>query len=354
MKTLWIDSENTPPEKNYTQIFSLEDFKTEIDYNGLPDEIWFGVSNGYECADYLVDYCTKHNCATPRYHLQQMKLEEARKIIYLIEDYNLNYVKDHGISEEELIKHFINIIGNTNIEKIGSITYAINKHEKELEALLPLEDNLRKEISETINRDNQTIITDLCTQLNNYDKTIKEYIKASKFAKEVQIPTKISQLENDSGYLTTTPDTSSFITKEDIPTKISQLENDSGYLTTTPDTSSFITKEEVEEKLLNKVDKLALNSKANKNEIPTKVSQLENDSGYLTKDSNFPTKVSQLENDSGYLLSKDISSKVDINFLVQLIVDYAKIEYVQNYFATKEQVKKLEERIKELENSNVN
>ena len=325
MKTLWIDSENTPPEKNYTQIFSLEDFKTEIDYNGLPDEIWFGVSNGYECADYLVDYCTNHNCATPRYHLQQMKLEEARKIIYLIEDYNLNYVKEHGISEEELVKHFVNIIGNTNIEKIGSITYAINKHEKELESLLPLEDNLRKEISETINRDNQTIITDLCTQLSNYDKTIKEYIKASKFAKEVQIPTKISQLENDSGYLTTTPDT-----------------------------SSFITKEEVEEKLLNKVDKLALNSKANKNEIPTKVSQLENDSGYLTKDSNFPTKVSQLENDSGYLLSKDISSKVDVNFLVQLIVDYAKIEYVQNYFATKEQVKKLEERIKELENGNVN
>ena len=325
MKTLWIDSENTPPEKNYTQIFSLEDFKTEIDYNGLPDEIWFGVSNGYECADYLVDYCTKHNCAAPRYHLQQMKLEEARKIIYLIEDYNLNYVKEHGISEEELVKHFINIIGNTNIEKIGSITYAINKHEKELEALLPLEDNLRKEISETINRDNQTIITDLCTQLNNYDKTIKEYIKASKFAKEVQIPTKISQLENDSGYLTTAPDT-----------------------------SSFITKEEVEEKLLNKVDKLALNSKANKNEIPTKISQLENDSGYLTKDSNFPTKVSQLENDSGYLLSKDISNKVDLNFLIQLIVDYAKIEYVQNYFATKEQVKKLEERIKELENSNAN
>ena len=325
MKTLWIDSENTPPEKNYTQIFSLEDFKTEIDYNGLPDEIWFGVSNGYECADYLVDYCTNHNCATPRYHLQQMKLEEARKIIYLIEDYNLNYVKEHGISEEELVKHFVNIIGNTNIEKIGSITYAINKHEKELESLLPLEDNLRKEISETINRDNQTIITDLCTQLSNYDKTIKEYIKASKFAKEVQIPTKISQLENDSGYLTTTPDT-----------------------------SSFITKEEIEEKLSNKVDKLALNSKANKNEIPTKVSQLENDSGYLTKDSNFPTKVSQLENDSGYLLSKDISSKVDVNFLVQLIVDYAKIEYVQNYFATKEQVKKLEERIKELENGNVN
>ena len=325
MKTFWIDSENTPPEKNYTQIFSLEDFKTEIDYNGLPDEIWFGVSNGYECAGYLVDYCTKHNCATPRYHLQQMKLEEARKIIYLIEDYNLNYVKEHGISEEELVKHFINIIGNTNIEKIGSITYAINKHEKELEALLLLEDNLRKEISETINRDNQTIITDLCTQLNNYDKTIKEYIKASKFAKEVQIPTKISQLENDSGYLTTAPDT-----------------------------SSFITKEEVEEKLLNKVDKLALNSKANKNEIPTKISQLENDSGYLTKDSNFPTKISQLENDSGYLLSKDISNKVDLNFLIQLIVDYAKIEYVQNYFATKEQVKKLEERIKELENSNVN
>lgn len=37
---------------------------------------------------------------------------------------------------------------------------------------------------------------------------------------EISVPTKTSELENDSGY----------ITEEDVPTKLSELENDSGYI----------------------------------------------------------------------------------------------------------------------------
>lgn len=57
-----------------------------------------------------------------------------------------------------------------------------------------------------------------------------------------------------------------------IPTRTSELENDSGFLV--------------------EVD------------LPTKTSQLENDSGYITAEA-VPTKVSQLENDSGYLTETD-------------------------------------------------
>lgn len=82
------------------------------------------------------------------------------------------------------------------------------------------------------------------------------------------IPTKVSDLENDSG----------FITSSDLPTKVSELENDSSFATTgqlsghTGNTDIHITATE----------RNAWNGKANASDIPTKVSGLENDSGYIT------------------------------------------------------------------------
>lgn len=72
--------------------------------------------------------------------------------------------------------------------------------------------------------------------------------------------------------------------RESIPTKTSELDNDSGYIT------------------LNDVPE------AN---VPTKVSELENDAGYLTDADlpdipNVPTKTSQLENDSGFITTDDL------------------------------------------------
>lgn len=77
-----------------------------------------------------------------------------------------------------------------------------------------------------------------------------------------EIPTKLSQLTNDAG----------FITSSSVPTRVSQLSNDAGYITSSS--------------------------------IPTRVSQLSNDAGYITS-SSVPTKVSQLTNDSGYITSSD-------------------------------------------------
>ena len=83
----------------------------------------------------------------------------------------------------------------------------------------------------------------------------------SEFATKAEIPTKTSQLHNDSG----------FITKDDItgitvnvPTKTSDLENDSGFITI--EEFSGLTSEF-----------------ATKKEIPTKVSQLEDSKEYLKK-----------------------------------------------------------------------
>lgn len=61
----------------------------------------------------------------------------------------------------------------------------------------------------------------------------------------------------------------------DIPTKVSQLENDANY--------------------------------AAQSEIPTTTSQLTNNSGFITI-ADVPTKVSQLQNDSGYINSSEVSN----------------------------------------------
>ena len=59
----------------------------------------------------------------------------------------------------------------------------------------------------------------------------------------------------------------------DIPTKTSQLQNDSGFVTSAS--------------------------------VPTKTSQLQNDSGFVTSAS-VPTKTSQLQNDSGFITSASV------------------------------------------------
>ena len=154
-------------------------------------------------------------------------------------------------------------------------------------------------------------------------------------ANKSDIPTKTSQLTNDSEFATQTyvrneianaqlsgedgVDLSGYATKDelnnkanksDIPTKTSQLTNDSGYATQTyvkneianaqlsgddgVDLSGYATKDE-------------LNNKANKSEIPTKVSQLTNDKNYLTS---VPSEyVTETElNQKGYITQhQDIS-----------------------------------------------
>ena len=140
------------------------------------------------------------------------------------------------------------------------------------------------------------------------------------------IPTKVSQLENDSTYQTKanldtaladyakTSDVNSKNTLQDtaiqdnadaiatinqtleskadtsaIPTKVSQLENDSSFVTSTEVSTTYATKTE-------------LASKANASDVPTKTSQLENDSTYQTK-ANLDTAL------ESYAKTSDVNSK---------------------------------------------
>lgn len=145
------------------------------------------------------------------------------------------------------------------------------------------------------------------------------------------IPTKISQLANDSGFTTATEVSTTYATKAEVPTKTSQLTNDSQYqtkanldtaLATKADKSSLASKQDKlvsgtniktinnqsllgsgnisiesgtsitvdsalsatsENPVQNKVITNTLQTKANASDIPTKVSQLENDSKFATQ-----------------------------------------------------------------------
>lgn len=139
------------------------------------------------------------------------------------------------------------------------------------------------------------------------------------------IPTKTSDLTNDSG----------FITSAALPTKTSDLTNDSGFITNQVNN------------LVNYYDQTAINSMFNALSVPTKTSDLTNDSGFLTSIPiasastlggvkignginvaadgtisaaisasldwndivNKPTDVSYWTNDAGYITSADIPTK---------------------------------------------
>ena len=76
-----------------------------------------------------------------------------------------------------------------------------------------------------------------------------EFVQVETLAYESQLPTKVSDLTNDAGYLTTiswndVQNRPNVALKSDIPTKTSELINDSGFITTSPDFSLYYTKVE--------------------------------------------------------------------------------------------------------------
>lgn len=113
---------------------------------------------------------------------------------------------------------------------------------------------------------------------------INTEIEAAKTKLELDIPSKTSQLTNDSGFITAedipevqVPDLSGYAKTSDIPTKTSQLTNDSGFITQHQSLAGY----------------------AKTSDIPTKVSQLTNDSGFITAKDIPQAQVPDL---SGYAL----------------------------------------------------
>lgn len=115
------------------------------------------------------------------------------------------------------------------------------------------------------------------------------------YATIASVPTKTSDLNNDSG----------FITSASVPTKTSDLQNDSGYINgaqvpsneTDPTVPSWAKAASKPTYTASEVGALP-----DTTAIPSKTSDLQNDSGFITS-SAIPTNVSAFNNDAGYLTS---------------------------------------------------
>ena len=154
------------------------------------------------------------------------------------------------------------------------------------------------------------------------------------------IPTNTSELNNDSGFLTSIP--SEYVTETEMNEAIANSSSGTGGAGLTAEQEEQLNKIPEMETSINNINK-SLNTKANVSDIPTKTSKLTNDSGFLTsipseyvtetemneaianvssggsvdlsgyatKDelntkaniSDIPTKTSKLTNDSGFLTS---------------------------------------------------
>ena len=175
-----------------------------------------------------------------------------------------------------------------------------------------LQDNIDLKVDKTIYED------------NNIKLNQKIDLKADK----TEIPAKLSQLENDTEFITQEDvieyDDSEIKSsiknielikadKTEIPEKLSELEND----------TEFITQDDVIEyddtKLKIEINTLK-ETKANKSEVPTKNSQLINDSKFITlqevprfDDSDIKNSISQLEQNKANLVHTHVSSEIKHN-----------------------------------------
>lgn len=123
------------------------------------------------------------------------------------------------------------------------------------------------------------------------------------FAAKTDIPTKVSSLTNDAGYITSSSLTP-YLKKTELPTNVSAFTNDAGYLVTN-DLAPYA----LASNLPTKVSQLENDSKfATVSQVPTKTSDISNDSGFITIES-VPTKTSELTNDSDFATVSQIPTK---------------------------------------------
>lgn len=179
--------------------------------------------------------------------------------------------------------------------------------------------------------DGVTISWDNISNQPSIPSKTSELTNDSNYATTEQIPTKNSQLQNDSNYANTSQ----------IPTKNSQLTNDSNYTTMSDvEKKNYTTMAAVLEKKYQNSDQVVTITKntvtaafiktlgllvgdqiqmgpnakitwanvTNQPSIPNKTSQLTNDSNYATT-GQIPTKNSQLTNDSGYTTMSAVEDK---------------------------------------------
>ena len=176
---------------------------------------------------------------------------------------------------------------------------------------------------------------------NSNTNTDEENIDLTSYAKKTDLPTKTSQLTNDSGYLTEHQDISNYQTKADdtlttnskiVTGAINELNTNCVKLGTDLDDiildidKNILTRiSSLESELDNKLESNDLSNYYNKPEVDKMIADVITGgavdlSGYA-KTSDIPTKTSELTNDSSYATESYVSNKIAEAKLEQSDVD---------------------------------
>ena len=190
---------------------------------------------------------------------------------------------------------------------------------------------------ETVDLSNYATKTELTTELNK--KANLSHTHNAEDINGLNIPTKLSELQNDSGFISEIP--SEYINETELNNALANKANTSDI----PSLAGYATKDD-------------LNTKADKSEIPSlegyatetyvtnKIAEASLSggdvdlSGLATKDelnvkadiSSIPTKTSQLTNDSGFLTShQDVSGKADKTYVDAELAKKANESHAHSY-----------------------
>ena len=138
----------------------------------------------------------------------------------------------------------------------------------------------------------------------------------TEYAKTENIPTLVSQLENDTGYLVESS-LDNYATKEEIPTLTSQLTNDSNFLSSIPE--EFITEQELTETLNTTSENI-------NQQINTKADKATTIAGYGITDAYTKTEIDEALNDkansSGLSAVATSGSYTDLTNKPNIITSY--------------------------------
>lgn len=222
---------------------------------------------------------------------------------------NKGYLTEHQDISGKADKSYV----DTELAKKSDKTHTHSYNDLSDKPTIPSIDGLatKKELTDGLATKSDTTHT--------HDQYLTEHQDLSNYALKTElptVPTKVSQLQNDKGYITEIP--SEYITEAELSAK--------GYLTEHQDISG---KANISD-LSTVATSGSYNDLTNKPTIPNKTSQLQNDSGYLTSipneyvtDEELNTKgyltsipseyITETElNSKGYLTQhQDISGKVD-------------------------------------------
>lgn len=158
------------------------------------------------------------------------------------------------------------------------------------------------------NSDEYVTASELETALS--DKANKKHSHSEYALKTAipNVPTRTSDLVNDSGYITNT-------TLPTIPTKVSELANDSGYITGVP--SEYVTESELSSKnyankdyVTSAINNAQLNGGSGTPSIDVSIYATKNDLADYVSKAEMPSKVSSFTNDAGYVTESVVDNKI--------------------------------------------